>query len=301
MQQAVSFLVAIVLAASVSCRTVAAEFNLDTGKIEEAAGAKGVLNKDEGVFKVSYPRSDVKVAVDGTVLPPFMGLTSWVSFMPGTTSPAMAMGDFVLFEDEVNSAMNIALNGGLTVTALHNHFFFDEPKVYFMHIGGEGDPIALAGAVKKMQDRVHEIRGRAPKPTRTFGLTALPGKSTVTAGPIEESLGKGTANSGMYKVVIGRTTKMACGCTVGKEMGVNTWAAFYGTDDHALVDGDFVVLETELQGVLRSLRASGINIVAIHSHMDTDNPKMLFLHYWGVGPTAELAKAVKGALDTLKK
>ena len=289
------------LASSGAGAVSAADFDLDTAKIEEAAGAKGMLNKDEGVFKVSYPRSDVKVSVDGTTLSPFMGLTSWAAFMKGMKEQAMVMGDMVLFQDEVNPAMSAALDNGLSVTALHNHFFYDEPKVYFMHIGGEGDAVKLAAAVKKIQDKIKEVRSASPQLAKGFGRKPLAAMSNVTPQPIEDILGKGQAKDGMFKVVIGRTTKMPCGCTIGKEMGVNTWAAFYGTDDHALVDGDFAVFEGELQGVLKSLRGSGINIVAIHSHMEAENPKVLFLHYWGVGPTADLAKALKGAMKTDKK
>lgn len=276
----------------------AEEFSLDTARIEEAAGAKGTLNKDEGVFKVSYPRSDVQVRVDGATLPPFMGLTGWAAFMPGMHEQAMVMGDIVLFQDEVNPAMSVALDHGLAVTALHNHFFYDEPKVYFMHIGGEGNAVKLAAAVKAIQDKVKQVRSGSPKPANGFGLKPVAAKSTITPGPIEDILGKGQAKDGMFKVVVGRTTKMPCGCTVGKEMGVNTWAAFYGTDDHALVDGDFAVFEGELQDALKSLRGSGINIVAIHSHMEAESPKVLFLHYWGVGPASGLAKALKSAMDT---
>ncbi len=273
-------------------------FALDTAKIEEAAGAKGALNADEGVFKVTYPRNDLKISVDGTVLPPFMGLTSWAAFMSGKEQQAMVMGDMVLFQDEVNPAMSAALDNGLDVTALHNHFFYDDPKVYFMHIGGEGDAVALASAVKKIQDTVKGIRTASPQPANGFGGKPLPSASAVTPGPIESILGKGQAKDGMFKAVIGRATKMPCGCEVGKEMGVNTWAAFYGTDDDALVDGDFAVFAGELQGVLKSLRGSGINIVAIHSHMEGEDPMVLFLHYWGRGRTVELAKALKSALDT---
>ena len=276
-------------------------FALDTAKIEEAAGAKGALNADEGVFKVTYPRNDVKVSVDGTVLPPFMGLTSWAAFMPGVDKEAMVMGDMVLFQDEVNPAMSAALDNGLAVTALHNHFFYDDPKVYFMHIGGEGDAVVLASAVKKIQDTVKGIRAASPQPAKTFGGDPLAATSAISPAPIEEILGKGQAKDGMFKAVIGRNTKMPCGCEVGKEMGVNTWAAFYGTDDDALVDGDFAVFAGEMQGVLKSLRGSGINIVAIHSHMEGDDPKVLFLHYWGRGRTADLAKALKAALDTTGK
>ncbi len=295
------FVLSIVAVWTSSDAVLAMDFDLDTAKIEEAAGAKGTLNKDEGVFKVSFPRSDVNVSVDGTTLPPFMGLTSWAAFMPGMKEQAMVMGDMVLFQDEVNPAMSAALDNGLTVTALHNHFFYEEPKVYFMHIGGEGNAVKLAAAVKRIQDKVKEVRSASPEPAKGFGRKSLAAMSNVTPQPIEDILGKGQAKDGMFKVVIGRTTKMPCGCTIGKEMGVNTWAAFYGTDDYALVDGDFVVFEGELQGVLKSLRGSGINIVAIHSHMEAENPKVLFLHFWGLGSTADLAKALKEAQNSDKK
>src|SRR5262249_18501005 len=143
----IGFVFACIWASSV---VQAAEFNLNAAQIEEAAGAKGTLNKEEGVFKVSYPRSDLKVSIDGTLIPPFMGLTSWAAFMPGTKEEAMVMGDMVLLQDEVNPTMSVALESGLNVTALHNHFFFDEPKVYFMHIGGEGQALKLAIAVKSI-------------------------------------------------------------------------------------------------------------------------------------------------------
>ncbi|NUM55146.1 MAG: DUF1259 domain-containing protein [Candidatus Hydrogenedentes bacterium] len=280
---------------------IAAGAELDTAKIEEAAGAKGTLNHEEGVFKVTYPRKDVTVRVDGTVLPPFMGLTSWAAFKEGEKAQAMVMGDMVLFQDEVNPAMSAALENGLAVTALHNHFFYDEPKVYFMHIGGEGEAVALAAAVRKVQETVGEVRAASPKVADSFGQKALTAESAISPGPLEELLGKGQVNDGMYKVVIGRTTKMPCGCEAGKEMGVNTWAAFYGTDSDALVDGDFAVFEGELQPVLSSLRKSGINIVAIHNHMESENPRVLFLHYWGRGVAAELAKGLRAALDIIEK
>lgn len=291
----------LVLAICYTDLAAAAEFRLNVAKIEEAAGAKGILNSEEGVFKVTYPRTDVKITVDGTTLPPFMGLTSWAAFMSGESNQAMVMGDFVLFQDEVNPVMSVALENGLSVTALHNHFFYDDPKVFFMHIGGEGDAVALATAVKKIQDTVKVIRGASPNIAKGFGRQPLPKKSSITAAPLERLLGKGQSKDGMFKVIIGRTTHMGCGCLVGKEMGINTWAAFYGTDEHALVDGDFAVFEGELQGVLKSLRKSGINIVAIHNHMETDDPKVFFLHYWGIGPSAKLGKAIQSALQLTKK
>jgi hypothetical protein len=272
---------------------------LDTNKIDQITGLKGTLNRDEGVYKVTTPRADVKVNVDGWTMPPFMGLTSWAAFMDGKKEEAMVMGDLVLFQDEVNPVMSAALGNGLKVTALHNHFFFDEPKVYFMHIEGDGTTETLANAVKAALGASKQIRSANPQPGKSFGKT-VPGQNSITAASIESILGKGQSKDGMFKAVFGRKAKMPCGCEAGKEMGVNTWAAFAGTDEDAIVDGDFAVLESELQGVLKSLRKSGVNIVAIHHHMSGEEPRILFLHYWGRGKATDLANAVKTALATQK-
>ncbi len=281
---------------------VTARAALDTNRIAQITSLSGAWNAAEGVFKVSAPRNDVKVSVDGWTMPPFMGLTSWAAFTAGKGAEAMVMGDLVLFQDEVNPVMSAALENGLSVTALHNHFFFDEPKVYFMHIGGEGTVEKLAGGVRKALDRVKEIRAASAQPDSHFGGPLIPTASSISASVIEGILGvKGQSNNGMFKAVFGRNAKMECGCEVGKEMGVNTWAAFAGADDNAVVDGDFAVHEDELQGVLKSLRKAGINIVAIHHHMSGETPRTLFLHYWGKGKAADLAKAIKATLNTQAK
>ena len=230
-------------------------------------------------------------------MPPFMGLTSWAAFSEGKRNAAMVMGDLVLFQDEVNPVMSSLLDNGLSVTALHNHFFFDEPRVFFMHISGEGGVDKLATGVRAALDTVKRVRAAARSPSTGFG-DELPATNGISAKPLEEIFGvTGQGKAGMFKVVIGRTTKMGCGCEVGKEMGVNTWAAFSGSDQSAMVDGDFAVREEELQPVLKSLRKSDINIVAIHNHMTGETPRTLFLHYWGVGPAKRLAEGVKAALN----
>ena len=274
---------------------------LDGAKIDDLTGLKGKLNPDEGVYKVSSSRTDLKISVDQWQMPPFMGLTSWAAFKPGMKEGAMVMGDLVLMQDEVNPVMSAALDNGLQVTALHNHFFFDEPKVYFMHIGGEGDTATLAKGVRAALDTVKKIRAQDPQPRQNFVTASIPSQSSLTAEPLQAALGsKGETKDGMFKAVFGRSVKMPCGCEIGKEMGVNTWAAFAGADDNAIVDGEFVVLADELQATLKSLRQSGINIVAIHHHMVGEEPRMIFFHYWGRGPAKDLATAVKAALRTTK-
>jgi len=274
--------------------SVAADLN--TARIDELTGLKGKMNEKEGVYKVTFPRGDVKVVVDGWSMPSFMGLGTWAAFT-ATKDGAMVMGDTVLFEDEVNAAMSAALDNGLSVTALHNHFFFDRPKVFFMHIEGEGPLEKLASAVKKVYDTTKAIRSPDPKPAESFsvvGQTSLPDKSSITAAFLNEIFGvQGEGKDGMVKFTIGRPAKMH-GVTIDKEMGVNTWAAFAGSDDNAVVDGDFAVSEDELQPVLKSLLKNKINIVAIHQHMTHEEPRIMFFHYWGRGSAKDLANAVKG-------
>ena len=149
--------------------------SLDTARIDQLTGLKGKMNEKEGVYKITFPRNDVKVVVDGWTMPPFMGLGTWAAFT-ATTDGAMVMGDTVLFEDEVNAAMSAALDNGLNVTALHNHFFFDHPKVYFMHIEGEGTVEKLASAVRKVYDAAKQIRAASPNPKDSFGAAAVAGK-----------------------------------------------------------------------------------------------------------------------------
>ncbi len=270
---------------------------LDTAAIEELTGAKGALDAKEGVFKVSLPRADIKTTAAGVRMTPPLGLTAWAAFTktgkPGSAH-TMVMGDIVLLEDQVNPVMSAAIDNGLEVTALHNHFFWDTPKVMFMHIGGMGDEKVLATAVGKVFARLKETAGGKGE---VLHADLDPAKTSLTPAKIEAVLVyKGDLKDGVYKVVIGRTTKMN-GHTVGKAMGVNTWAAFVGSDAKAVVDGDFAMLESEVQPVLKALRGGGIDIVAIHNHMTNENPRIIFLHFWGVGSTEGLARTLRIALD----
>jgi len=240
-------LIILIFCATITAALAAA---LDTAKIDQLTGLKGKFNEKEGVYKVTFPRNDVKVVVDGWTLPPFMGLGTWAAFT-ATKDGAMVMGDTVLFEDEVNAAMSAALNNGLNVTALHNHFFFDHPKVYFMHIEGEGAVDRLAGAVRKVYDATKQIRAVNSNPKDSSGAAQLPEKSSITAGPLNEIFGaQGESKDGMVKFTFGRPATMH-GVKIDNTMGVNTWVAFAGSDDNAVVDGDFAVTEDELQPTAR--------------------------------------------------
>jgi hypothetical protein len=270
----------------------------DADKIGDAAGTKATTTKD-GVVRIGWARTDVAVKVDGMPLKPFAGLGSWAAF---TSAPhgAMVMGDTVVFQDEVTPAMDAAFAGGLEVTGLHNHFLFDEPKVYFMHIGGQGDPEKLAGAVKKVWDAIKKVRADRATPGKRFaGDIPKPGK--IDAEAIEKILEhKSETQPGVVKVTIGREGKMH-GVQVGASMGLTTWAAFSGCDKLAAVDGDFIMTGKEVQPVLRALRKANIHIVALHNHMIGEQPAFFFTHFWGKGTPRELAKGIKSALDAQKK
>jgi hypothetical protein len=269
---------------------------LDTAAIEKLTGAKGTLDEKSGVFKVQIPRTDLKIEAAGVKMTPRLGLTAWAAFQ-SMADHVMVMGDIVLTEDQVAAVMSAALDSGLEVTALHNHFFWDTPKVMFMHIGGMGDQTTLATAVGKVFSTMKATsggKGQVPK------AAIDPAKSTLDPKKIDAVLGvTGEYKDGVYKAVIGRMAKMG-GTDVGGAMGVNTWAAFAGADDKAVVDGDFAMLETELQAVLKELRKADILVVAIHQHMTGEEPRIMFLHYWGVGATEVLARGLKAALDQTK-
>ncbi len=266
---------------------------LYTARLEELSGVKGKPDPSEpGVFKLSVPRSDLAVTAAGVRLTPPLGLTSWAAFKRAGKD-AVVMGDMVLLEDQVNPVLSAALDSGLAVTALHNHFSFESPRVMFMHIGGMGDEQKLAAAVGKVFAKIRETSGGKGE---TPHAAIDPAKTSLDPQKIEAVLGrKGQLADGVYKLTIGRSTQMD-GHAMGTAMGVNTWAAFAGSDDQALVDGDFAMLEAELQGVLKALRGAGINVVAIHQHMVGENPRILFLHYWGIGRTEDLARGLKSAL-----
>src|SRR5262245_27820388 len=272
---------AVIIAASVSigAGSIPAESHhahapgLDTARIMELTGAKGVYDAKEGVFKVSVPRSDLQVTIDGMILKPSMGVTSWAAFHRAGTQ-VLVMGDMVLTQEQVHPVLRAALDHGLSVTALHNHFLEETPRVMFMHIEGTGVEDSLARSVGAV---FAEIAESARRPREGPGdVEVFPQDTTLDVSQLSRILKlQGEFRDGVFKVVAWRTTRVG-GHLMGGAMGVNTWAAFAGVDKYAVVDGEFAVLESELQPVLRELVRPGIEITAIHQHMTRESPRILF-------------------------
>jgi Domain of Unknown Function (DUF1259) len=293
MNARIPFLISVVVAMlSLGSVGQCVESAMDTAAIERLTGAKGMLDEKEGVFKVSAPRKDLSVTIAGVKMTPPMGLTSWAAFKRDGNDD-MVMGDMVMTEDQVSPVMSAALDNGLEVTALHNHFVWDSPRVMFMHIGGMGPEQNLATAVGRVFAKIKETSGKTDRPD----VQIDPAHSSLDPAKLDSALGlKGQYKDGVYKFVVGRTTRMH-DVEIGNQMGVNTWGTFAGGDDKAVVDGDIAMHEDELQNVLKTLHKAGINVVAIHQHMVGEQPRIMFLHYWGVAPANDLAKGLRAALD----
>lgn len=256
------------------------------------------------VLKVNIPRSDLKVTVDGVAVPTSFGFGGWLAMTHGDKGDVM-MGDLVLLEDEVNPVMTALLQNGLEVTALHNHFFWESPRIFYMHVHGTGKPADLARKAKPALDLIGKELGRIGIPERPIAAAAGIIAGELNTAGLDQIVGHAGEKlaGGVYKFTVGRDDlKMKeMGAAITARMGMNTWAAFFGSDDNAVVAGDVAMLESEVQPVLRTLRMNNVNVVAMHHHMVGARPVIIFLHYWGKGPTATLAKAFRETLDQLGK
>ena len=252
----------------------------------------------EGVLKVNIPRNDLKVVVDGIATPTPFGFGGWIALTKGTGMDVM-MGDLVLTEEEVNPVMSAVLNAGLDVTAVHNHFFFETPRIFYMHVHGHGTPADLANKIKPALDLIGK---NPPRNAAAVAGRSIEGKLDVAE--LAKIIGhEGEPNGAVYKITIGRSdlSIKEMGATINARMGLNTWAAFYGSDSEAVVAGDVAMLEAELTPVLKALRANGLDVVAIHHHMTGTQPAIFFLHYWGKGEAQKLARGVRAAVDVVGK
>jgi hypothetical protein len=250
------------------------------------------------VLKVNIPRNDLSVTVATVKTPTPFGFGGWIAMTKGTGGMDVMMGDLVLLQDEVNPVMSALLDNGLDATALHNHFFWEEPRIFYLHVHGHGKPADLVRQVKPALDLIGMGTSR---PTASPAAPAAP---TIDTAKIAQIVGhQGEQTGAVYKITVGRDDLklMEMGAPINARMGLNTWAAFVGTNDNAAIAGDVAMLANEVQPVLKSLRKNGIDVVAIHHHMTTTQPTIYFLHYWGTGPAEKLATSFKAALGEVGK
>jgi hypothetical protein len=251
----------------------------------------------DNVLKVNIPRNEVKVTVAGVATPTPFGFGGWVAMTKGDGGHQVLMGDLVLLQDEVNPVMSALLDNGLDVTALHNHFFWDEPRMFYMHVHGQG---AAADLARKLKPAIALIG----KPSAAPAPPAVAPQNQLDTSKLVAIVGTpGEQTGAVYKFTLGRNdlkvTEM--GATINARMGLNTWAAFTGTNEKAAIAGDVAMLESEVTPVLKALRKNGLDVVAIHHHMTSDRPMIIFLHYWGTGPAETLATGFKAAVNELGK
>ena len=271
---------------------------LDTTTIEKIMGIKGRSNNGE--YKITVPQNDLNIEVDGFKIIPAMGLGTWITFTP-TKDGAMIMGDIILTETDLKPVQQEVIRQGLVITAIHNHFVRNHPNVMYMHIGGSGKTELMAQKAKAVLDKVKEVRGGDPSKGTA---SSEPVTNTLDTKKLDEILGyKAEMSKGVYKYTIGRpeVKLKEHGTAVTTFLGFNTWAAFQGTPDHAAVAGDFTMLEDEVAPVIKTLIENGIEVVAVHNHMVHEQPRIFFLHYWGVGNAEQLAQGLKAALDQTGK
>ena len=277
---------------------VAQEIPSEYQQIMKIVGKQGDYKAN--VLKVNIPRNDLHMKIAGYPVPTPFGFGGWFAMTKGDGGEDVVMGDLVLTQEEVNPVMSALLDHGLEVTALHNHFFWDEPRVFFMHIHGHGRAADLANELKPAIDLI----GQSKSATGSQTPSSAPKQNTLDTEKIAKIVGHAGEQSGqVYRITIGRDDLdvKEMGAKINARMGLNTWAAFVGTNEDAAVAGDIAMLEPEVQPTLKALRANGLDVVAIHHHMINSRPIIIFLHYWGRGPADKLATGFKAAVDELGK
>ena len=284
----IATLVACVTAIAMAGSAIAAD--IDWTKVDQAIGKKGA-DQPGGVHKFSFPRSDLTVTVDGVAIKPALALGSWVAFKP-SGADAMLMGDLVLTDTEISPVMERLIADGVEITAIHNHLLRTSVPVFYMHVGGHGDPVKLA-------DTLHAALALSKTPLAAPAATA-PAPLDLDTAAIEKTLGyKGAANGGVYQFSVPRVEAISeSGMAIPASMGVGIALNFQPTGaGRAAITGDFVLLGSEVNPVLKALRQHGIEVTALHSHMVDDSPRLFFMHFWANDDAQQLARALRGALD----
>ena len=269
--------------------------------IDEALGKKGAWVEDQAVYTVALPRNDLSVTIEGAPVPIPFGFGGWVAFKKARDGGTVLMSDTVLLQGEVNPVISAAQAHGLEVTAIHNHFFYEEPRIFYMHVHGMGKPGELARRYSAaiLPSKLHP--SNQPKGPAPAGPTA---KELFDTGRLAAISGhEGVVNGPVYKITVGRKdlTVRAMGVELTAAMGLNSWAAFAGDREQARIAGDIAMLEPEVNPVVAALRRNGLQVVALHHHMLGEDPKTIFLHYYGTGRAERLAEGFRAALDELGK
>ena len=267
--------------------------------IDAALGKKGAYNEPQATHVVALPRNDLKVTVRGEPVPIPLGFGGWAAFkrtLDGRS--AVFMSDNVLLEEEVNPLIDAVQANGLEVGAIHNHFFYENPRIFFMHVHGMGEPGDLAARYAKAL-AVSKI---LPKNQSAASSAAVTAKEIFDTAALDRIVGKtGVVNGPAFKYTVGRDDLriVEMGADMTAPIGLNTWATFVGTPENAIVAGDVAMLAHEVNPVVRRLRSAGVEICAVHNHMLMETPRIIFLHYLGRGEAADLATTFRGVLDML--
>lgn len=264
----------------------------DFGDVEKILGAPGQMQVGAVVF--SFPRSDIKVTIDGEPVPTAFGFGSWTAWKE-MGKESMVMGDLVLLQKEINPVISALAEANINVTALHNHFLGEEPRIMYMHIYGMGQKATLAWGIRAALDKT----GTPKSPPSASSGT--PSSLQLDAKRMQEIIGHtGKVGGSVLKITLGRAGVKMGRTEVTSSMGLNTWVAFIGTNERAHVAGDVAMTASEVNKVIRALRKGGINLTAVHNHMLDEEPRIFFLHYWGTGPADKLARTVREAFDQAK-
>jgi hypothetical protein len=284
------WLVVSIFAASFT--TVATAQEIDWQKVDDAFGRKPAVSGD--VHRYGFPRTDLTVTLDGVTIKPALALGGWVAFKP-MHGEATVMGDLVLLETEINPVMLKMIEGGLEITAVHNHLLRANPATFYMHVGGHGDPAKMAAVIR-------DALAVSRTPLSTPAAAATPPAVDLDTAQIDQIMGaKGQASGGVYQFNVPRRDAvtmdgmaMAPPAPLGAAIGINFQPTGAG---NAAITGDFVLTKDEVNPVIRALRANSIDVTAVHSHMLDEQPRLFFLHFWAVDDAMKLAKGLRAALD----
>jgi hypothetical protein len=272
--------------------TTAGAREIDWKKVDEALGRTAAVSGD--VHRYGFPRTDLQVTLDGVTIRPALALGGWAAFKP-MHGGAMVMGDLVLLEAEINPVMAKLIENGLEVTAIHNHVLRSTPLPFYMHVGGHGDPVKLATALRT-------ALAESKTPLTPPAAAATPPAIDLDTAQLDQIIGvKGQANGGVYQFAVPRrdpVTENGMQLTPPGPTGVATAIGFQPTGGgKAAITGDFVLAGDEVNPVIKALRENGIEVTAVHSHMLTEQPRLIFMHFWANDDAVKLAKGLRAALD----